>query len=247
MFRVEPFNNYTMNERPQISNDVIHHRDIKSRLLQSMHISNNLEQLSSVPDMNSSKGDSVNIIGKIIFEKSNIVVTSGEVAQLLLSEGLDEKDHSLWSEKIWESFLQKCIQPRFESSQSSQEKLELKIPLGEFHLLSQMIQVDEKSSTGVYFLLQRDSLNFNWEKIEGNVYIRLKSFESKDAYVNKGKWILKVNDHEESARIHDGKIVKTNDVLLQDNVVLLLFLQNEKNGENLPFPKTFRLSFSVYR
>jgi hypothetical protein len=110
-----------------------------------------------------------------------------------------------------------------------------------------MIQVDEKSSTGVYFLLQRDSLNFNWEKIEGNVYIRLKSFESKDAYVNKGKWILKVNDHEESARIHDGKIVKTNDVLLQDNVVLLLFLQNEKNGENLPFPKTFRLSFSVYR
>ena len=66
MFRVAPFNNYTMNERPQISNDVIHRRDIKSRLLQSMHISNNLEQLSRVPDMNSSKGDSVNIIGKII-------------------------------------------------------------------------------------------------------------------------------------------------------------------------------------
>jgi hypothetical protein len=257
MFRVLPLNTYFINERPQISNDVIHRRDIKSRLIQSINLSNKLEHPSlptSGMDMNTSAADSDSIktICKIIFEKSNMVVEPSKVYKLLLVEGLNKNDYSLWSEKTWKSLIRKSILPRnYQTIHSRQKALELKILVGEFHLRSQIILADpmrnEKSTKGFYFLLQKDSLNFNWKKVEGNIYIRLSRFESKDEYVAKQKMILDVNDHEESARIHDGKIVSTTDILLEDKLILLLSLVNEKNGESVPFPKTFSISFSVYK
>jgi len=255
MFRRVPYNNYYINNRPQISSDIIRKREMVFRINQSLKITDNLENPSLPVTENQKIVVEEEFISRKLLEKWNISTSPKQIQHVLLSLGLNKKDYLTWSENTWNKLVQTCTQPeinfRIQSSQSIQKTLETKIYLGEFHLLSQAMspyQLKKDPVTkGMYFHLPKDSFSFQWKSAEGSLFIRLRRFTSVDKQFLKTNLILKVNDQLESARIFQGEVIYTKNTLLDKNLFLLLSLVNEKDGESVPFPSTFDISFSVYK